>query len=149
MMSQPFMFIFAIVVVALILFFGFNSITKLKVRGDFLILSSSVVDLKNDVSRYYSFDEGATKTLRLDLPKQVDQVCFVDPDDYMNDHEYKKLFEASKGYNVYILPLDVFQVTRFNIPYMKPRINPLCIKNFGKVELKLINHGSFVELSQK
>ena len=148
-LSQPFIFIFAMIVVAFILFFGFKFTGELKDRGEFLILSDSMVDLKNQVARYYYFDPGASKTVRLDLPKQVDEVCFTDPNTRMDEHPFTRIFEGTDNYNVFILPLDAFKVTRFNIPKMKPSFNPLCLKNIGKVEVLLVNKGDFVEISRK
>lgn len=149
MSTMPFMFMFAMIVVAFVLFFGFKFVGDLKVRGEFLILSETINDLKDETNRYYSFDPGATKTLRLDLPKQVDEICFVDHDSFIEDGENKKVFESLESKNVFILPFDAFKITQFNIARLKPDQNPLCVRNIGKVEIVIVNKGKFVGISKK
>ena len=105
--------------------------------------------MKDGVNRYYAFDPGATKTLRLDLPQQVDEICFVDHDSFIEESENKKVFESLESKNVFVLPFDAFKITQFNIPKLKPDQNPLCLKNIGKVEVKIVNKGKFVEIFEK
>src|SRR3989338_8023598 len=148
-LGEPFVFIFAMIVVAMLLFFGFKFTGELKDRGEFLILSDSIIDLKNQVARYYSFDPGATKTVRLDLPNQVDEICFTNSERAMGEHPFSRIFKGTSNYNVFVLPFDAFKITRFNIPNLEPNVNPLCLKNIGKVEVLLVNKGDFVEISGK
>ncbi len=154
LMEKPFIFIFTVVVGALIFIFGFYLINNLMKAGNCSQLGIFVNDLKNEVERYYNFDIGSATEVNLKLPKNIKNVCFYTRDDYLNRAEFDKidkgLFDAVNNldYNVIFLPLNTCTKGFFKVINFKPKENPTCVVNKGKVKLNLENKGEYVELSK-
>ena len=99
--SQPFMYIFAIVVIALIFLFGFQMIGKLKSTTCSVENIKFITDLNNEIDRIYSQGFSGSSTLcslvprsrvsdsscEIIIPQGLDGVCILDPTkslDYTN-----------------------------------------------------------------
>ena len=83
--NQIFVYIFAILVIGLILIFGIRTIGQVKIKGD----QAEVVKFFNDVDaiveRVYDYDVGSSVTLdKIRVPGVVKRVCFEDHDSYVN-----------------------------------------------------------------
>ena len=157
--SLPFIYVFGIIVAALILAFGFSSILKLTKTVDEASLSKSVEGLREKVDFYYTLEPGSKKQFKLDssikLPSKIEQACFVKPKSPLTsqlpDSSLAPLIQNS-NYNLYFLPLTSFKNTRFLVKNLEPKTNPLCIKTTGflsfTLETKATPEKVYVELSQ-
>ena len=153
LLDRPFIFIFTVVVGALVFIFGFYLIRNLVETSNCGQLGLFVNDLRNNVERYYSFDAGSSTDLSLKLPRNIKYVCFFDKNEYANRNEFDKidkgLFDAinNLNQNVIFVPLSACSKGLFKIENLKPKENPTCIFNKGTISLGLENKGEFVELS--
>lgn len=154
LMDRPFIFIFTVIVGALIFIFGFYLIKSLMQTSNCGQLGLFVNDLKNSVNRYYNFDTGSRTDISLKLPKNVKHICFFDKEEYINRNEFDKidkgLFDAVNNldYNLFFVPLSACKKGLFKIENIKPKENPTCILNTGTIKIELENKGEFVELSK-
>lgn len=149
--AHPFIFILTLVVVALILVWGFRVILDLKKQAELSELAVFVNDLKNDVKAYYYFDVGSSKQLNLNLPYKIKELCFFNPKDPITAEinlELETLLLDNPEYNFYVLPLDSYSLTNFKIPYLKVNStkNPLCLKVFRKLDAVIETKENYVEI---
>ncbi|RME55047.1 hypothetical protein D6777_01705 [Candidatus Woesearchaeota archaeon] len=79
LMSQPFVYIFALILGGLILVWGFKAIMDLKTVADKGELGQFRKDLETEVNVIYQRSEGTTKPIRILLGKAVKYVCFSNP----------------------------------------------------------------------
>ena len=93
--SQVFIYIFVVIVMALIMFFGFKQVVNLKNLGDKSVYITFKNDFSNSVNDVYYMNEGSTLVFSKDsrnkdliLPKYIKKVCFennkviLDSDNY-------------------------------------------------------------------
>jgi len=131
LLSQPFIMIFALIVMALILIFGIKSFMDLKTSASTVELAKTVNTLQEEVTRYYNFDLGSSKKISLSVPSTTKKLCFYDKSRVinlpLNDYE-KATIEASNN-NLFFLPLDDHAKNAFNIQNLnnKETNNPYCI----------------------
>ena len=153
LLEKPFIFIFTLIVGALIFIFGFYLINNLIKTSNCAQIGLFVDDLKSNVERYYSFDAGSSTEINLNLPKNIKNVCFYSRDDYINraifDEVNQGLYDSINNldYNLVFIPLNYCSKSLFKVEKMKAMENPLCILNTGNIKLKLENKGDFVEVS--
>ena len=129
--SQVFIYIFLVIVMALILFFGFKQIAGLSKLSD----ESNYVVFKNDfsdaVNNLYYKNKGSTNVFSstsrnkpLGLPKGINEVCFNEGEVSLVPENYGK-----------------FEVENLD--------GNLCIKSLrDALNFKLENMGTFVEISE-
>jgi len=129
LLGQPFVYIFAIIVAALILVFGTKSILDLRERQELVELATFVTDLKEEVAAYYRFDIGSSKELDLNLPRKVKQVCF-----------YENKLKVSP---------EIFALNEFKIKYLKPVETQLCINTNGKLKAIIETKAKYVEIRKE
>ena len=92
LMAQPFYYIFVIIVIALIFIFGFriiNNLINLQEQSKFVQFK---LDLENNVKYVYTLNPSSRVTYNLILPKDVNEVCFK------NFQEYSKVYSASRNF---------------------------------------------------
>ena len=75
--GQIFVYIIAIVIVALVIFFGWKSVKLLIDQSEEVSAISFQSDLKNSVGLLYS-STGSVRIEELNLPGKVTEVCFID-----------------------------------------------------------------------
>ena len=122
-MGQPFVYIFALVVGALILFWGARTVIKLVERSEMVEVVDFIKTLESTVDEYYMLDEGSEKTIKLRLPKKISYFCVADENALScrtssGDSCGKELQQISrfcKGYNICLAPIDALKTTRFKI----------------------------------
>lgn len=154
LLERPFIFIFTIIVGALVFIFGFYLINNLIKASNCSQAGLFVNDIRNDIERYYSFDIGSSAEINLKLPKGIKYLCFYSREEYMDrgvfDEIDKGLYESINNldYNLVFLPLNYCSKGLFKIENMKAKENPTCILNTGTVKLGLENKGDFVEVSK-
>ena len=100
LLSQPFFYIFAIVVMGLILIFGFTYVNKLLKTGCEVEILSFVSDVQAKVNEIYSLSYGSSfecsvvgtsgqsdSRCELVLPSNVAGICFVDTTKIYNQND--------------------------------------------------------------
>ncbi len=142
--SLPFIYIFGIIVAALIIVFGFSNIQKLTKTVDEAALAKSVESLRENVDFYYTLEPGSKKQFKFDnslrVSNKIEYACFAKPRSPINapisDPSLAPLIQNS-NYNLYFLPLNSFRTTRFLVKNLEPIRNPLCIKTKGSLSFTL------------
>ena len=162
LLSQPFIYIFAIVLAALILLFGVMLINKINNQSEEVQLIAFISDLKTQVNNFYHFDPGSSKELNILLPKKIKQLCFYS-NKYsitteLNHPDLKDLnliLQYPQSDNLYVIPLTEYSETRFTIPNLQPPAseNPLCfIPKSGRlnaiIETKAYQNNLYVEIKR-
>ena len=133
--GMPFVVIFSLIVMALILLFGARSIRDLGGVADMTELSRFVGNLQNVVEVYYNYDVGSKNEVSLNVPGKIEKICFFNPGGSINvgvDMEFRERLEDNSRDNMWILPLDAFKspAPDFRIEYLRAGVggeNPLCI----------------------
>lgn len=146
-LSQPIIFIFILVVSALVLFFGIRAVLNLQQRASLIELTTSVNDLKDITQQYYSFSEGSSTEITISFPADIKYICIGNnqniPDNVKKYDQYiTEYIAASPDYNLFVVPKQ--KISRFKIPNLKPITDPLCLINQQKAILE--NKGTHVEI---
>ena len=98
LMSQPFYYIFIIIVIALILYFGFNLIGKLRETQERATWAEFKIDFEKDLENVLLKNPGTKITSTILVPKDATKVCFQEFTD--NDKVYSdSLFSTSFNVN--------------------------------------------------
>ena len=139
---QVFSFIFALILIALILGYGVKSLMRLKGISEDVDLGDFVFRMKDEVNTMYTFDAGSSKEVTLFLPEKAERVCFYDSDKEVDlagiDNTLKNYLETNPGKNVFVMPF-VFAQDVFYIDHLRAGgdDNPLCFLTKGKIEMML------------
>ncbi len=152
---MPLVYIGVTVMMALVLYFGFTSLSKIFLAKETTEVSKFVLDLQDEVELIHNYDTGSSKKFSsIALPKKVTHVCFFDPSrnvdvdvfelDYL-DENLKYYLETSIKENLFLVPLELY-----NAPYpdyyvagmkLETRYdNPLCLETSGEFEVVLNNY---------
>jgi len=76
--GQPLVYVFAIIVIALLLFFGFRMVGKIIGFEKNVDYADFLNNFDNEINIVYSESFGSTKSLeRLRIPEEVVEICFV------------------------------------------------------------------------
>jgi len=87
--GMPIVYISVVIVMGLVLYFGFNSLVKLNYAKDVTQVSKFVLDLEDDVEVVYNYDVGSSKKFRsIALPQKVTHICFYDASKSMTLNVY-------------------------------------------------------------
>ncbi len=159
LLEQPFVFIFAIVVIGLIFLFGFYIVRNLVSLGDNVDLRVLVNNLESKVKECKNLDFGSVCDLSKITFSSIRVVCFIDPDSEFSISRIPSGFIksnvnrtlSSKRYNVYFEPLPDKRLNQnyVFISDIRPNTNPLCQNVIGsRLRLFLENKGDYVEVRQ-
>lgn len=157
--QQIFTYIFAMIVLGLILFFGIKMIKGVGDTASAVETIKFKTDIDNQVQKLYGYSPGSKDKLEVKgVPNGVKAVCFIDLTTPVNLNEIPyddvKLFaEGEKGTRT-----NVFFAASSNkyktpdpttVSKLKPNPNPLCVTITAKrtLEAKLQNEGDFVKVS--
>jgi len=169
--SQPFMYIFAIVVIALIFLFGFQMIGKLKSTTCSVENIKFITDLNNEIDRIYSQGFSGSSTLcslvprsrvsdsscEIIIPQGLDGVCILDPTkslDYTNIpfEEFAndiKLLQGHTDKNLYFISenknCDLEKIPPVKIQNVEIK-ETICVKSNEVVKIVIENKGRNVEI---
>lgn len=148
-MSLPFTMIFAIIMVAVILFVGFYVITMFLDRAEQVKLNTLPKDIEETVIQAWQSSQ-TERTINLDSSNKVQQICFIDfsqspKGDYTLYNDLKNFDEEA---NFFYYPLmkaekyssfTAWQIKCGTKDCLKVELkNPLCIEVIdGKVTFKL------------
>ena len=94
--SQVFIYIFAVIVIALIMFFGFKQVVNLKDLTEKSIYISFKSDFSKAVDGVYYLNKGSVLTFEknsrnkpLDAPKEIDKICFQNDKVILSSEKYQ------------------------------------------------------------
>ena len=90
MLSQPFVYIFALIVGALILVWGGKTVLDLLQTGSQVNVGTFIKSLEEDVAAYKNFGEGSRTTKKVDFPQEITYICFLDLEKTANDCKRKE-----------------------------------------------------------
>ena len=142
MTQQVFIFIFALIMMALVLTFGVRQLGIVIDTADKVETLTFIEALKKEVLTYYNFDVGSNKYLILPVPSDVNQICFFNnqlPVQGITDSVFKALLQGDKKNNVFVLPLEQFQNPGpgFFIPHLtvQGQRNPLCLTTSNSLKV--------------
>ena len=134
--SQPFIYILGLVVVGLLLLFGFRVINNLTVVSKDVEFVKFVNDFEDEIELYYDLDIGSSKILDIPIGPELMYICFVDRDskpDYLDvlDKDVENLMRIAIGKNVFFISYPTTKEREaVYIKHIKPAgENPLCIRN--------------------
>lgn len=151
--AQPLLYIFILVVAALILVFGIRTVFNIQARAEIAELATSIQDLKKTVNSYYSFDYGSAREINLRFPNKIEYICFTNhnpqstPQEVRKYGELNKIFKLSE-HNVFIFPASAFKNNAFTIEHLIAKEDPLCIQQKGSIKAIITNIGDAVEISK-
>lgn len=147
LLSQPFVWIFALILGGLILVWGIKTVMDLKEKADLVDLGSFKNEIQSEAKAFYNYGEGSIKTIPASFSGKVKFVCFTDPDNRdkiskitcrykttdgklkacpsikgmnNNDDAIELLLEDEEKKNMWFLPLGTSVVDSFKINYVKP-----------------------------
>jgi|SRR3989344_3621544 len=144
--TQVFMFILAVIILGVIILYGYQAITK------FLATSSDVAmaDFQNQfISAVESIkrDYGSVSKLELALPKKITQICIVDSDttknigDFATTHERMYSSWVKSGENIFLTPTQA-QPIKINDITVQENNGYFCQTNsLGKITIRLEGQG--------
>ena len=168
-MAQPFVYIFALILGALILIWGIKVIVDMVSIGGKAELGKITKTIQSDVEAYYNYDEGSTKELSISLPKGLSYLCISDPGKNFNCQKKdiagvtkpcgsvgtlepllkREAEKADNKNNLFAIPFAqaTLEGGKFKAPNLKPvsGINPICIQTGAK--LVLTSRAGYVEAS--
>lgn len=144
-----FVFIFAIIVAGLLLTWGLSAVFKIIKTSEDTAYLTALTDLDEEIQKMNIYEPGSVRTIQVQTPTKIQQICFTDSDKNFN-HPNKdiKFLMQNSNFNTFILPLDAFKQTGFKIDNIKGKANPECIqvKN-NQLKAKLTTFDNYVEIS--
>ncbi len=156
-LEQPFIFIFGIIVIALVILLGSNVIRNSLKLGSDVEMNVFVDKFKKEINSCYNLDFGSVCSINeLNIPSSLNYICVINVDEEIdfgklpstiNDTVIRSVDIGRKD-NVFFDPLKRNdEEIRITLDRLKTAENPLCGKIVnGKIDLVLENKGSFVEI---
>src|SRR3990167_1614078 len=141
--EHTFIFIFALIVAALVLGFGVKVIFDVKDRAEFAEIAANIDDITDAAVTYYNLDEESSTIINQVFPSEVTCVCFTDlsqnaksfdenqASTYSNKCKDRSLAVRLKSsrYNIFIASQKKYTVMDFKaISELVPLENPICIE---------------------
>src|SRR3989344_2540252 len=102
--EQVFIFILAAVTFAVILIFGYKSISGFMDKGEEVSFVRFKTDLESSIKKI-STEYGAVRIQQFNAPLNYDKICFIDTDYFFDKN--KKIDDSIDKYNVGIINGDV------------------------------------------
>lgn len=159
-MGQPFIFILALIVGALVLIFGVTQIGNIGNFGCKAQITREIQGLETEVQKMFYEFSGSSGAYSMDIPK-AEYICFTTPGDPLTlpqselnqiEPNLASIIPVNTKYNLFLVPLNPqalckIDTTRFTIPNLNisKDINPVCVKPNQK--FRLTSKGEYVELS--
>lgn len=158
LLSEPFFWIFALVVLAVIFVAGYvaiNHVLEAKELVEYRVLKE---DIESRVDDIYSSGSGTMNAKGILVPSNIRAICFADPGEQMGleslEYDDVRLVMQVSGANVFYSHLSEADIpdgvtTYYLVPHLKPAKNPLCFKTIGSLEARWVNRGRHVEISER
>jgi len=157
MLAQPFIYIFALILGALILVWGVKTIIDLREKAQLVEVGKFVKELEAEAKEFYNYEEGATKEISVVLPEKLNYMCLFDAESYKGGECKKKLkdgrlqdcvvssldpnmgvtLQKDKKNNLFFVPFSAAKLSKgkFSIPYLKPASPLLCYTKGSKITI--------------
>ena len=144
LLGMPLVLLFSLIVGAMILLYGIKVAFDLTEEASYVDLADTLQDIEANIETFSQYDPGSSKVYSLDLPSQVDTICFydtagdtncyLDGDVCSSEIQNSLSLMLEDSYNVYILPTGEFEQSRFFISsFSVDPANPVCISNGGSM----------------
>lgn len=166
-MSEPFVWIFALIVGALILIWGVKTVMDLKETADTVDLGQFKTSIETTAKAMKNYGEGSGDEVAVQLGGKVKYVCFSNVEDSAiackikskdgkladcpggmaaMDSAFELRVKSSKKDNMWIVPFGSSKKDSFQILYAKPvaGANPICYANGRSITLE--SKATYVEL---
>jgi len=138
MMGQPFIFIMALIIGALILVFGISQLVDFGNLGCKANLEQELSGLRTEIQKMFYETSGSAEGYKLDVP-EANYICFIDPGETitLSQEELKAIDEGfatlapRSTYNVVFIPFKIcdtnalFKVEKLTVSDDE---NPLCVR---------------------
>ena len=169
LMSEPFVWIFALIVGALILIWGIKTVMDLKDTADTVDLGRFKTQIETLAKSMKNQGEGSSEVIPVQVGAKVKFVCFSNTEDTTISCKMKgkdgtlkdcpggtaaidpalelRMKSAKNTDNMWILPFGSSKKDSFKILYIKPiaGANPICYQN-GKASIEMETRDTFVEI---
>ena len=144
---NPFTIIVAIILIALVLVFGYRGIVKLNNSISQNQADSFVLKLGNELEKRDVIKSGNANSISFSLPEGIEKVCFVDRTKKINPkkNEASNDIKAYTDKNVFFIP-GIFPPASINLIDIDRDENPLCINAYGEINLRLGGKGDKVNV---
>lgn len=143
----PLLYVFALIVGALILVFGIQQIYKLTIIGEEVELGTFVLNLEKQVNSMYNLDFGSSAEISLSIPSKITFICFTNgrPGTQTSNQRLEELLYLDSTNNVFILAEEATEDQAFKIEHLESDESPLCIRSKSKIfKIILENRGNYV-----
>lgn len=137
-MSLPFTMIFAIIMVAVIIFVAFYVIDMFLNQAEQVKLNTLPTEIESEIVKIWSSSQ-AERIITLDSSSKIEEICFVDFSEPANGKDFSR-YQEFKGINnqanFFYYPLfktikykthDDWQIKCGNVDCLKVERNPLCV----------------------
>lgn len=146
LLTQPLFLIFAMIIGALILFFGYNAIVSLSSTAGATVLKDWTNELSLSVEEATYLDVGSSSTLNIELPEKIKYFCIQNNEattyPAFFSAEDKALASGNKNKNVLFIPSDAYEIATFaNIPNLEGTEPIICFPNGARFRIATISGG--------
>jgi len=152
LLEQPFIYIFALVVIAFIFIFGFMAVSKVIKLGGSVEEVEFITKLRDNVNHFYNLDTGSMGEVSLNAPASVKYLCFVNQgtlDKFPEQDALLKTLAKDPNKNIFLIPREGNQIKSYKVENVRGRKNPFCVlSKANKIVFKLENKGEYVEASE-
>ena len=135
--GQVFIFIVSAITFALIMIFGYQSISQFIESGEDVAFVQFKTGLENDIKKIYT-EFGSVRISEFNLPSEYEQICFVNMDAESDlelcnkDQVACSVWEDSEGYstveeNVFLRPVAPVKLKVYEIEIDNEGKNYLCL----------------------
>ncbi|QQG38458.1 MAG: hypothetical protein HYS32_02515 [Candidatus Woesearchaeota archaeon] len=147
----PLIYIFALIVSALILVFGLTQVFKLKSSAEQIEIGQFKLSIEKQIDEIYNLDKGSSLEVIIPVTEKIKEVCFVDNTKTLSTTNAKlgDLAFLNPSHNVFIIGEDLNSDKSFNAEHLKPDISPICFSTKGKLNIILENKGRYVSVDKK
>ncbi|MEW6063467.1 MAG: hypothetical protein AB1571_03825 [Nanoarchaeota archaeon] len=153
LLEQPFIYIFALIVIAFIFIFGFMAVSKVMKLGSSVEAVEFTTKLKENVEHFYNLDTGSMGEVTLNAPANVKYLCFINLgvlNEFPEQDTILRNLAKNTDKNIFLIPKEGNKIEQYRIEHVKAAENPLCIfSKSNKVVFKLENKGDYVEVRNK
>ena len=147
----PLLYVFALIVGALILVFGIRQILILMDAGEEVELGTFKTEFEKQTRFIYNLDAGSSDEISIPIPSKVRLICFTDGSGNIqtSNQQLKDLIYLNPTHNLFIITADESEDSSFKISNLKSDQSPLCVEPGGKkLNLILENKGNYVSPTQ-
>lgn len=144
-----FRYIFGIIVLAVVIFFGFKAVNYLTSLGEQAELQTFKIDVQKKIDSVYSRTLMSNELAKLRTPKSIVGICFIDFSKPREIVKYKDIEELAA--EIQSNEIKIFFSGKAEEPLILSKVklekNPLCFSAAkGYVEFELENRGTYVQV---